>query len=287
MNRFVLSNLLTLALLVPLNFVMAADSSAVSTTKNTTKSSSSSLLKSVVFGYKSYNDTGRFGYTNKDLSKDAFDGRTYKGKHEAKLGYKHESGWGAYGQITQYRYDYNESSAAANRWSASDPSLTLTHPAWYKSSDLMLLGSARYYVPNTDRSKALGVKQISYYFDLVYKMGSGQEIFNDLNPRAFVQDRYGDSDTRYKLEDVTVYTKTIGQWGRWGVGQWTQYEQHAATAPGLTMDVFPQFDYLITPKIFLGPRLYLPVLVQNSVYDGSKAATFENAYLELFLQASL
>lgn len=256
---------------------------------------SSSILDSVVLGFKSYNETGRFGYQDQEVvadkknpnSKDAFIGRTYKGKHEARLGYKHTSGWGVYGTMTQYRYDYSSSPNNNNKWSVSDPSITLTHPDFYNDGTLKIFGSARYYVPHTDRSKQLGVRQAAYYFDVSYKLAQDQEIFNEFNPRIFVQDSYSATDTRVKLEDLTTYTRKLGTWGRYGVGQWTQYEQHAEAPNGLTVDVFPFFDYLYTSKIFLGPRVYMPVLVEQSVYDGSRNATWENAYFQLFLQASL
>jgi hypothetical protein len=265
----------------------SAPEANLSTTVITPQAKPKSILDSVVLGYKSSNETGRFGFKDQNVSKDAFTGRTYKGKHEAKLGYKHSSGWGAYAQMTQYRYDYKENPNNNNKWSSSDPSLTITHPDFYNDGTLKLFGSLRYYVPNTDRSKALGVRQFAYYFDVSYKMAQDQEIFNEFNPRAFGQDSYAATDTRVKLEDLTTYTKKLGTWGRYGVGQWTQYEQHAEAPNGLTVDVFPFFDYTFTSKIFMGPRVYMPVLVQNSVYDGSRAATWENAYFQLFLSASL
>jgi len=265
----------------------AAPTTNMSTTVNT-ESKPSSILDSVVLGYKSYNDTGRFGFKDQDVSaKDAYTGRTYKGKHEAKLGYKHSSGWGVYGQMTQYRYDYSANPNGNSKWSAADPSITLMHPTIFDNGTLKMTGYARYYVPNTDRSKALGVRQAAYYSDIVYKLAQDQEIFNEINPRMFVQDSYSATDTRVKVEDFTSYTRKIAPWGRWGVGQWTQFEQHAEAPNGLTVDVYPFFDYMVTQKIFMGPRLYMPVMAQNFVYDGSRSASWENAYWELYFQASL
>ncbi len=247
----------------------------------------SSILDSIVLGYKSYNDSGRFGFQNQDVSKDSFAGRSYKGKHEVKLGYKHSSGWGAYGQITQNRSNYRTNPNNNSKWSSSDPSLTLTHPSFYDDGTLKLFGSARYYVPNADRSKDYGVRQLAYYFDMTYKLAADREIFNEVNPRVFKQDRYNAADTRMKIEDITTITQKLGAWGRYGVGQWTQYEQHAESPNGLTVDVYPFFDYTFSNKIFVGPRLYLPVLVEQTVYDGSRAATWENAYFQMFISASL
>jgi hypothetical protein len=262
----------------------AKDTTSITQTPEAKKSSSANSL---VLGYKSFNETGRFGYTDDAVSKDAFAGRVYKGKHEARLGYKHSSGWGGYAQMTQYRYDYKDSLNNNNKWSMSDPSITLNHPAFYADDTLKVFGSIRYYIPTTDRSKRLNTQQYSYYLDAVYSLGDGAELYNQFNPRYFSLNSYGLTDTRVRLEDFTTYTKKIGNWGRWGVGQWTQFEEHPNSPNGMTTDVFPLFDYMITSKIFLGPRVYLPVYSKDFVYDGSRSATLSNAYFQLYIQASL
>jgi hypothetical protein len=103
----------------------------------------------------------------------------------------------------------------------------------------------------------------------------------------FVLTSYGPTDTRVKLEDFTTYTRKLEKWGRYGIGQWTQFEQHAEAPNGLTVDIYPFFDYMVTPKVFVGPRVYAPVMAQNFVYDGARSATWDNAYFELYFQASL
>ena len=44
---------------------------------------------------------------------------------------------------------------------------------------------------------------------------------------------------------------------------------------------------MITSKIFLGPRVYMPVYVKEAVYEGSRNVTLDNAYFQLYIQASL
>lgn len=262
----------------------AQATNSVSATLDTKKPSSSNPI---ILGYKSYNDTARFGYGGDPVSKDPYAGRIYKGKHEARLGYKHSSGWGGFAQMTQYRHDFKDSLNNNNRWSMSDPSVTLIHPNFYSDDNWKVFGSVRYYIPSTERSTRLNVQQYAYYFDTVYSLGDGAEIFNEINPRYFSQNTYGLTDTRVRIEDITTYTKKIGNWGRWGIGQWTQFEEHPNSPNGMTTDIYPMFDYMITSKIFFGPRVYLPVYANNFVYDGSRSATLSNAYFQLYVQATL
>lgn len=238
----------------------------------------------LMLGVKSYNDTGRFGEL-KDDKNDSSKGRTYKGKHEVFLGYRHQSGWGAYGQITQYRYEYNN--AELNKWSMSDPSLTLVHPDFYNSDGLRLSGSARAYIPYTDRTKAQNIRQYAYYFNFNYALADGAEVFNTFIPRWFAADTYKAADSRFYIEDRTIYTQKVGSWGRWGIGHWTQFEQHAETPVGLTVELIPQFDFLISPKAFIGPRISFPVYVQDTVYDAPAEATSKYIYAQIYFQATL
>lgn len=268
---------------------VAADPASTSIIKDSSLKKNS-FSDNIVLGYKSYNETGRFGYRNDEVkknTKDAFIGRVYKGKHEAKLGFKMDSGWGLFGQLTQYRNDYSQNPNDNSKWSVSDPSLTMMHPDFYNDGTLKLFGSLRYYVPYTDRSKSLEVKQWAYYFDATYKISADLEVFNEFNPRFFAQSTYGSTDTRLKWEDILTITRKESAQLRWGLGQWTQWEQHAEAPQGTTIDIYPFLAYSFAPKFYVEPRIYLPVFVQNSVYDGSRNATWENSYFQIFVSASL
>ncbi|RYZ86002.1 MAG: hypothetical protein EOP06_15335 [Proteobacteria bacterium] len=241
-------------------------------------------IPGLLLGLKSYNASARFEYRNDDAT-GPNKGQIYNGKQEAFLGYKAGNSWGAYGQFTQYRLQYNDS--ALNKWSLSDPSLSILHPDLFNNGIVKISGLARAYVPITDRSKRLGIRQFAYYSNLNYDVGNGHEISHQSVPRFFAADTYGDADTRFVLEDRLTYSYKIGKWGRAGVSNWFQFEQHAATKPGYTSEVIPQFDYMISPSMFIGPRVYLPIFAQNKVYDGPSNATFEQSKVELYLQATL
>jgi len=266
------------------SFAAAAQTAQNSLSTTVEKPKQTSVFDNVILGWKSYNDSARFGEL-KATKKDPSKGRVLKSKHEFQAGLKFENGWGAYLQNSQTNSTYNDSEL--NKWALGDPSLTLLHPNWFKSPVLKIGGSVRTYIPMTDRSKDFDTRQYAYYLTTSYNIKDGQEVFNIFIPRWFVTNRYSATDTTFYMEDRTIYTHKFAPWGRWGVGQWTQYEVHASTSPGMTIDVIPQFDYLFTSKIFAGPRVSLPVYVKNSVYDSSKQVSWENAYFEIFMQASL
>lgn len=240
--------------------------------------------KSLLLGFKSYNDTGRFEYL-KDNAKGPTKGQTFNGKQEVFLGYKGTSGWGGYVQLTQYRYEFNDSSL--NKWSVSDPSVSLIHPDLYNDGTLKVSGLVRTYIPHTDRSKNQNIRHYAYYSTQLYALGQGRDLFNQLIPRWFAAGRYNDGDTRFYVENRTVFTQKLNSWARWGIGNWLQMEQHAATATGYVDEVIPQFDFILNQNVFFGPRLSLPIFSQNSVYDGPRNATFEQARGELYFQATL
>lgn len=252
-------------------------------TELTTKAKAPAASK-LILGYKSYNNSGRFGAL-KDDSKAPSKGVIYSGKHEGRIGYRHANQWGGYFQITQYRYQYNDSNL--DRWSVSDPSVTLIHPDWYDDGTLKLSGAVRSYIPYSQRSKAQDIRRYYYSFGTNYTMSSGQNIFNQAILRFFSAREFRDSDTNFYFEDLTIYTRKINSWSRWGIGQWTQIESHAKTPTGYTVDLIPQVDFNVGPNILIGPRLSLPVYSQGFVYDGPKNSTWEEARAEIFVNATL
>ena len=118
-------------------------------------------------------------------------------------------------------------------------------------------------------------------------MANGAEITNQLIPRVFAANFYEDRDTRFYVEDRTVYVQSINSWSRWVLGQWAQLEQHANAPTGYSLEIIPQIDFIINPATFIGPRIALPVFSQNSVYDGPTDAKLEQARAELYFQMSL
>ncbi len=234
---------------------------------------------SFLLGLKSYDDSGRFGVLNDPKEK------TFSGKQEAFLGYRFQSGWGGFVQGTQYRYQYNDSTL--NKWSAGDTSVSLVHPDIYNDGTLKILGLVRAYIPQTDRSISKNIRQYAYYSTQLYALGKGRDLFNQAIPRWFVADRYAPTDTTFYAEDRTVYTEKLASWARWGIGNYLQYEKHSVSDDGYTDEIIPQFDFIINSSFYFGPRLSLPVFSQNSVYDGPKNATWEQARAELFFQVTL
>jgi hypothetical protein len=239
----------------------------------------SSILSHVIAGWKSRNNTGRAEEMNSEK------GREMALKQEVWAGYKHDSGWGLYGM---YAGNYNNfKDDAKTKWNMADPSITLVHPALYTSDNLKVTGKLRRYLPLSKFSDAHNMVQTAYYIDATYKMGRGQEIYNNVTFRNFTYDTHGPGSTDYYVEDTTNYTKEFAKNWRWGLGHWTQYESHFNTSPGLTVELVPMLDYMITPKSFMGPRVYLPIAVNNKVNDGAKDARWNQAYFQFFVLMNL
>lgn len=287
-------NLLRTALLMPplLAFTLAFSSVSAAQTNTTAPAGSLSVSaekppktsSSLLLGLKSYNSTARVAYLQDDATSPT-KGQTYNGKQEVFLGYKFDNEWGGFAQVTQYRQQYNNSNL--DRWSSGDPSLTLLHPNLFDNGAVRVLGQFRAYLPYTDRSKNQNIRQFAYYSTQIFALGNGQEIFNQVIPRYFAADKYNDADTTWYVENRTIYTKKISSWCKLGIGNWLQIENHSATTTGYTSEVIPQVDFLVSSNITFGPRVALPIYSQNSVYDGPKNATLQEARGELFFQATL
>jgi hypothetical protein len=260
----------------------AAETTTVSAEK--TPKAVPAVSSTLLLGFKSYNTSARVGYM-RDTETSPTKGRIYNGKQEAFLGYRFENQWGGFVQATQYKQQYNNSQL--DRWSVSDPSLTLIHPDLYDNGFLHVTGQLRGYLPYTDRSKTLDIRQYAYYSNQIFSLGNGQEVFNQVVPRYFAANSYAPGDTTWYLEDRVIFTKKINSWCKLGLGNWLQIEQHSATATGYSDEVIPQVDFLISRNFSFGPRISLPIFALNAVYDGPKNATFEEARGELFFQATL
>jgi hypothetical protein len=233
---------------------------------------------SIIAGLKSFNDSGRA------VEYDKANGRTFKGKQEIYAGIKTKSGWGTFVQMVQTAQDTKQTDA---KWVLGDPSLTIVHPAVYDSPNLRVWGQFRQYFPASDFAQKYNQYQSAYYSFLVYHINESDAVFNQLTPRYFFQSKYDAFNTKLYFEDRTVFTHKINPWLRVGAGHWTQLEQHEATPTGLVSEVFPMADIIVNKNLYFGPRLMLPVVSKNSVYDGPKAVALDNAMLEIYLEATL
>ncbi|MBL7669833.1 MAG: hypothetical protein JNM39_05055 [Bdellovibrionaceae bacterium] len=209
----------------------------------------------------------------------------FNGKQEITLGYRFLNGWGANLQAAQTRKEYRDS--ALNKWSVGDPSFSLLHPDLYKDDRLTISGYFRAYIPWTNGSKKQDVRQYAYYATQNYKFDNGFELTNQLIPRFLAANKFRPEDPRFYIEDRLALTRNLGTWGRWGVGQWAQLEMHSGTETGYSIELVPQFDFLIGKNTSLGPRFYMPIFAQNAVIDGPKDATLDEAKAELYFQTSL
>ena len=228
-----------------------------------------------VGGLKSYNDSGR----NSDGT-----GRQLKSKNEYFGGGKNKAGWGGYVMFVETATQFSDSSK--NRFSPSDPSLTLTHPI-YSEGDTKITGQFREYFPVADFSQNRSLYQQAYYVNLNTKVAGGLDLFNQYIARNFSQTKYANTDTMYYMEDYTTLSRNLSDAVRLGFGQHAQMEWHNRTDAGSTVEAYPYADFMLSKSIFAGPRLFMPVWVQNSVNDAPKAVSMTNFQVELYLQATL
>ncbi len=276
---------LTVPFLLGSGSALAAESTeATSTTTIEKTSTAPSSPTQVILGFKSTNTSARYADRNAD-EKSPSKGQNYNGKQEVFVGYKLRNNWGGFVQLTQTRQQYNE--PTLNKWSVGDPSLSLIHPDLYQDSSLRIKGLFRVYLPFTKRSKNTNIRQYAYYSTQIVKFANGAEFSNQLIPRLFAADMYKDDDTRLYLEDRGLYSQQINSWSRWGLGAWAQVEQHAKDPTGYSLEVIPQVDFILNSNTFVGPRIAMPVFSQNSVYDGPRGASLDEARAELFFQMSL
>ena len=149
---------------------------------------------SLTMGFKSYNGSGRFGELN-DSAKAPSKGRLYSGKQEVSAGVKFNNGWGSYLQFSQTRSEFNDSTL--NKWSASDPSISLVHPDLYNNGSVKVSGMFRAYIPYTDRSRTQNIRHYAYYSNLNYLLKDGADLYNGAVIRFFPADIYKGTDTRF------------------------------------------------------------------------------------------
>lgn len=247
-----------------------------------------------ILGFKSSIDSGREAYQDRNNA------RTMSAKNELFMGYKDSSGWGGFLNGVQYYRTFTNNTRVNPNWVNSDASITLIHPDFYKTPELTLFGQLRYYFHTTPRTRDAEIDHYAYYFRLNGQLAANQEIYNELIPRYFntknpkglpVAQRK--SYTTYYVEDMTIYNYKLNDVVKVGALQWSQYEIHAETRPGFTMEAGPTATFTLSRNLSISPSIRFPVLVSNSVEganaysvnDGPTSATADQAVGNLFIQA--
>jgi hypothetical protein len=216
-------------------------------------------------------------------------GRNMNSKNEYFVGVKSKAGYGIIAQGVEYGYNYVD--ASRNTVGPGDASLSLLHPI-YENDRLKLWGMFREYFPIGNYSVTMHQWQQAYYFNTTYKMANRWDLFNQVIPRNFVQDRYNEipgksPDTTFYVEDFGHISRKANNWFRYGVDQHLQIEAHNSAPVGKTWEIFPLADFMLSPTIYMGPRVYFPIAVQNSVYDAPTAVSTANIQAEVYLQATM
>ncbi len=277
--KFTLAATLAAVLSTPIAF--AQESTATPTTSVTTADTkpAPSARSPWILGFKSTIDSAR----RENLYVDGK--QTMNAKNELQVGYRHQSGWGGFMNFVQNYRTYNDNAVNAKYWSASDPSITIQHPDFYKSDTLTVFGAFRYYFRTTDRSINKEIDHYTYYFRQNLKLSDVHNIYNELIPRYQVSKNYSPGDTTYYVEDMTIYDYKLSDSWKIGAKQWTQYEVHAADPAGLLIEVGPTATYAFSRNVSISPSIMMPIAVENRVYNGATNATLDQAYANIYFQA--
>jgi len=234
----------------------------------------------IIAGIKSYNDAGRAEQVA------AVGGRQFVSKDEFFLGVKSESGFGLYGQLRQDLKNYSPGGSNVTGFYTGDASASLVHPI-YSDDHLKITGLAREYFPTSTFSNSKNIYQQAYYLNILYKMKGGFDLFNQFTSRYFSASNYAPKDGVFYEEFTTTYSKLLNQSVRLGLGQQTQLETHNDFPVGKTLEIFPYADIMVSKTVFFGPRVYIPLAVQNYVYDAPTNVGISNVQAELYFQATL
>jgi hypothetical protein len=236
---------------------------------------------SLILGFASYNDTTQ-NYLFQNSTQ-----QNYEGTQEIYSGWKWSNGWSFYGIVKSYAENYNQDSTQTFHWVTGDPSLTLGHPLLYKDYNLEIGGQVRAYFTVSNYSSKHNISPYAYYSFLLYRLGAKTEINNALIPRLYYEPNYIVGDTTTYLEDRTSWTRNMNNWFAYGVGQWTQLENHYQKESGYCSEVYPFMNFKLAPNVTLSPRIFFPVMTYGSVYEGPTSVALDNMRAELFFGASL
>ncbi len=235
---------------------------------------------SIMSGWKSYTDSGR-------PEQVATPGdRQFISKNEFFLGVRNQAGYGLYGQIRQDVKNFSPGGKNVTGIYANDPSVSFMHPI-YSTDRFKIAGLARQYFPGSAHSVSENIYHTAYYLNFLNELKGGYDLFNQFTSRYFSATNYTPTDGVFYEEFTTTLSKRLNETVRLGIGQQTQLETHNDIPVGKTVELFPYADFNFTKTIFAGPRIYVPVAVQNYVYDAPKAVSFNNIQAELYFQATL
>jgi hypothetical protein len=189
-------------------------------------------------------------------------GRNYMMKNEIFVGADHASGWGA--KLAANYIATSNDDAAKDVREMGDPSLILSHPSLFKSIDINVFGSARYYLPVALESRQKSLHHLAYTLAADVQLVEGFALHNDLTGRYYIQSKYADSDAFSLLQDETQVGKTFDGF-RVGLGQRTQIESHQVTTPGTSVELYPFADLLAISNTIIEARLFVPVIATGVV----------------------
>ena len=233
----------------------------------------------MIGGIKSLQTSARGEEFNNDA------GRRFRLFTEYYVGAVHSSGWGLSAMAVTSGTSY--ANDAKTHYGASDPSITLAHPALYEDSRFKVTGQLREYLAVSDWAVSRQQHHTAYYLITTYQLGNGFALFNSAIPRYFLQPSYKDSDTIIQVEDFTTFSKTINRQLRVGLGAHSFYETHGKIDDGASCEIYPYASLIFSKNFFIEPRFYVPIYKKGETYDSPRSVAINNYQAELFAMVSL
>ncbi len=169
-----------------------------------------------------------------------------------------------------------------------DISVQFFHPI-IKDDDQNLSGMLKSSIPTTEKSQSNN--NITLGYNLIYnvKLAKQWNFSSVISFNYFSRGSYTPPlDSIYGAGLINSVNHRLKPWVRLGAGQRTGLIAHTSSPTGTTAELFTTADFVITPSIFMGPRIHFPLYSQGATFsDVPTAATADNISADFFMQVSL
>ncbi len=176
----------------------------------------------------------------------------------------------------------------ANPTGLSDLSALFFHPI-VRDEDQNFSGMFRTSIPTTERSES--TNSVSLGYNLIYSLKlQRQWNFSTVwSLTYFSRSNYtAPMDSIYGTGLINSLNRRMNSWLRLGSGQRSSLMTHTTRAPGVSTEIFTTADFLITPSIFLGPRIHFPVYSEGASFsDVPTNPAIQNISADFFMQVSI
>lgn len=150
-------------------------------------------------------------------------------------------------------------------------------------------GMLRVSLPTSGRSQDLNSFNYGYNIIHSYRLPKEWNLSTVLSISYFSRNSYAPpTDTLFGSGLINSLNRRMNSWLRLGGGQRTSVSTHIGRATGKSVEVFTTADFLLTPSIFMGPRVHFPIYAQGAAYsDVPTNPAIQSISADFFMQISL